>query len=62
MLFCLTGGMQDYNYYAHGCMEITLELSCCKYPMASTLQGHWEDNRISLINFLQQAYMGIKIC
>lgn len=39
------GGMQDYNYIFHGVMEITLEVSCCKHPMASTLQQHWLDNR-----------------
>lgn len=40
-----TGGMQDYNYIFHGTMEITLEVSCCKHPMASTLEQHWMDNR-----------------
>ena len=40
-----TGGMQDYNYIFHGTMEITLEVSCCKHPMASTLRQHWQDNR-----------------
>ena len=41
----LIGGMQDYNYIFHGTMEITLKVSCCKYPMASTLEQHWKDNR-----------------
>ena len=41
----LIGGMQDYNYIFHGTMEITLEVSCCKHPMASTLEQHWKDNR-----------------
>lgn len=36
--------MQDYNYAWHGCMEITLEMSCCKYPPASFLETHWNEN------------------
>jgi hypothetical protein len=44
-LYLVTGGMQDYNYIFHGTMEITLEVSCCKHPMASTLRQHWLDNR-----------------
>nr|UPI76696.1 M14 metal carboxypeptidase 19 [Antheraea yamamai] len=41
----LTGGMQDYNYIWHGCMEITLEISCCKYPPAHELPKYWQDNK-----------------
>lgn len=43
--FCSTGGMQDYNYIFHGCMELTLEISCCKYPFAKELPKLWDDNR-----------------
>ncbi|EEB11212.1 carboxypeptidase M precursor, putative [Pediculus humanus corporis] len=55
----LTGGMQDFNYVWYGCMEITLELSCCKYPPASRLPQFWEDNRASLIKFLAEAHRGV---
>lgn len=55
----LTGGMQDFNYVWNGCMEITLELSCCKYPPASDLQFYWEENRVALIKFLAEAHRGI---
>ena len=37
--------MQDYNYIWQGTMEITLELSCCKYPAASQLPGFYAENR-----------------
>ena len=52
--------MQDYNYIWHGCMEVTLELSCCKFPPASELQQFWEDNRKSLLTFLGEAHRGVK--
>lgn len=56
----LTGGMQDYNYIWHGCMEVTLELSCCKYPAADELPQFWDDNRASLLQFLGEAHRGVK--
>lgn len=43
--YILVGGMQDYNYAFHGCMEITLEISCCKYPPSSNLEKLWEENK-----------------
>merc|ERR1712020_136072 len=56
----LTGGMQDYNYIWHGRMEVTIELSCCKFPPASEMQQFWEDNRKSLLRFLGEAHRGVK--
>lgn len=57
--YTLTGGMQDFNYIWNGCMEITLELSCCKYPRASDLPHYWKENRVSLIKFLAEAHRGV---
>lgn len=54
------GSMQDYNYIFGGCMDVTLELSCCKHPDASNLYKHWNDNKIALLTFLTEAHRGIK--
>ncbi|VDQ04113.1 unnamed protein product [Trichobilharzia regenti] len=51
----LQGGMQDWNYLFTGCMEITLELGCTKYPWASEISTYWNDNKYSLVSFLSEA-------
>ncbi|XP_053882121.1 carboxypeptidase M isoform X2 [Malaclemys terrapin pileata] len=56
----LKGGMQDYNYIWGQCFEITLELSCCKYPPASQLQAFWNDNKAALIEYIKQVHLGVK--
>uniref|UniRef100_A0A8C4VHR9 Carboxypeptidase M n=1 Tax=Gopherus evgoodei TaxID=1825980 RepID=A0A8C4VHR9_9SAUR len=56
----LQGGMQDYNYIWGQCFEITLELSCCKYPPASQLQDFWNDNKAALIEYIKQVHLGVK--
>uniref|UniRef100_A0A1B0CR20 Peptidase M14 domain-containing protein n=2 Tax=Lutzomyia longipalpis TaxID=7200 RepID=A0A1B0CR20_LUTLO len=56
----LTGGMQDYNYIWYGCMEVTLEVSCCKYPPAHELRKYWDDNQLSLVKFLAEVHRGVQ--
>jgi len=53
------GGMQDYNYIFAGCLELTLELSCCKFPNnESELLSHWRKNRDALLLLVVQAHIG----
>ncbi|XP_045164461.2 carboxypeptidase D-like [Mercenaria mercenaria] len=56
----VAGGMQDYNYMAEGIFEITLEVSCCKFPNASYLEQHWTHNKDALINYLFEVHRGVK--
>ena len=54
------GGMQDFNYLYAGTMEVTVEVSCCKFAHKSRLLPEWENNRESLLEFVEQAHTGVK--
>ncbi|CAB0013376.1 unnamed protein product, partial [Nesidiocoris tenuis] len=56
----VTGSMQDYNYDFHGCLELTLELSCCKYPGSHELERYWKENKEPLLAFLKHSQLGVK--
>ena len=56
------GGMQDFNYVFSNAMEVTVEVSCCKYPLAVDLQGQWEANKDSLVTYLEKGEMDVGNC
>ena len=41
----LSGGMEDFNYLYGDCFEITIEITCCKYPYAKELESEWNRNK-----------------
>lgn len=57
--YSVSGGMQDWNYIDNGVLELTLELGCTKFPLASELPELWLDNREALIKYIEQTHTGI---
>ena len=58
--YSVDGGMQDYNYLHTNCFEITVEQGCFKFPYDSHLEGIWNENKRSLIEFMKQVHRGIR--
>ncbi|CAF1273000.1 unnamed protein product [Rotaria sp. Silwood1] len=58
----VSGGMQDFNYLHSNAFEITIELSCCKYPSSKDgyLEKEWDNNKEALIAYMELSHLGIK--
>ncbi|XP_029943081.1 probable carboxypeptidase X1 isoform X7 [Salarias fasciatus] len=48
------GSMNDFSYLHTNCFEVTVELSCDKFPHASELPAEWENNKESLLVYMEQ--------
>ena len=57
--YTIYGGMQDWNYVWRGGKELTLELSTVKWPSGSLLPQFWNDNRESMLAYLERAREGV---
>lgn len=53
-LHVFPAGMNDFSYMHTNCFEVTVELSCDKYPHASELPIEWENNKESLLVYMEQ--------
>lgn len=56
--YVFLGGMQDYNYVWGGTMEVTFEISCCKFPQRTDLPRYWQENRKGLLHFIGEVHRG----
>jgi carboxypeptidase D len=47
--------MQDFNYLNSNTFEITIELSCCKYPSSrdNMLEKEWDKNKEALLAYIE---------
>ncbi len=55
----IVGSMQDYGYLNYGTIEMTMEISCCKYPNENLLMSYWNYNRDAMIELLFQSQRGL---
>lgn len=46
--------MNDFSYLHTNCFEVTVELSCDKFPHVSELPIEWENNKESLLVYMEQ--------
>ncbi|XP_058143420.1 probable carboxypeptidase X1 [Dasypus novemcinctus] len=53
------GSMNDFSYLHTNCFEVTVELSCDKFPHEDELPQEWENNKDALLTYLEQVRMGI---
>lgn len=58
--YVVSGGMQDWNYTWLGCNEVTIELSNTFRPSASTLPTLWNNNRESMLSYMEKAQIGVR--
>ncbi len=56
----IRGGMQDWNYVWRGSKDLTLEISTVKWPAASQLPTFWDENRESMLRYLERVHAGIR--
>lgn len=58
--YVVHGGMQDWNYVWLGCNEVTLELSNEFQPPTAELLQFWDDNRESMLAYMEQVHRGVR--
>ena len=52
--------MQDWNYIYAGCFELTVEMTCSKFPHASELRGFWDEHKYPLIHYISMVHRSIR--
>ncbi len=58
--YLVNGGMQDWNYIWLGCNEVTIELNNIKWPSYSDIPDLWNDNRESMLAYMEWCLKGVR--
>src|SRR5687768_462554 len=58
--YAVNGGMQDWIYLHTNCLDISIEVSCRKFPFESELAQHWKEHKEALIAYIEQIHLGVK--
>lgn len=58
--YVITGSMQDWLYHFTGCIDITAEIGTNKWPSSSQLPTYWNNNKESILRYIEFAQNGVK--
>ena len=58
--YVAVGGMQDWSYAWHGKFDVTLEISDVKWPAGSELPTFWNENRESMLSYIERIHEGLR--
>ncbi len=56
--YTINGSMQDWSYYWHGDLQITVEVSNQKWPSFTAAQNYYKEHGESLIRFAERVHQG----
>lgn len=54
--YAINGGMEDWAYLNSNCFQIVLEISCVKNPREGLLRRYWDNNKQSLLSYIEQVW------
>ena len=57
----INGGMQDWSYYWHNDLQVTIELSHSKWPTYDLVQSYYDKNRESLFAYMKSIHQGFGV-
>ena len=58
--YAISGGMQDWDYRYMGGNEVTIELGNTKSPPYSQMPTYWDNNRESMLSYLETVFVGVR--